>query len=595
MASLTEVVEELKGQNDTLEDVKSALKGMLDIDLQKQKDEAAQELIDKENAIEARRSKAQRGSSAPKTFAGGVASGLGVTDIFDSMKNALGGIGAGFGGMLGGMTLGSLLGKALGKLFVVGAGAYLGSKVFDDEVVNKFIPDAIENIKIGDFTLGDFSAEIAGALALLFGPKIIGKLLPLGFSAISTTLSDYFTKAKPEEFLDAEGKKKVNDSSKKGKTKLTKNLVGKIGILGLLGYVGTIVGEEVGKLTGSDELGSAVSAAAQGAALGAMFGPKGAIIGAAIGLAYVAGSMLYNWMAGKREEAATKLKEDLEKQNKEFTEALESGDLEAASQVLDNRRIQVDNLTNEGVRDAYTQFSSQRYDLADALADSGQIELANKKRHEAAMMGFMNTTDPDEKIRILKDFQKLTGLDKTTAIERLNPNYKSMYANPDTTLADMFRALPDKFVDATARPDNFDNTSMPAPPKSLVVRDLEAELMKQSVAPGNQGERDIEEFLRTGKFPEYTGPATPAVNMSDGEISSGVVKQTITAEDAQIVNNNNVVINNIDYSDRKQTSVVKGGDTPIHLPGLVSATDDRFTSKMEKLMGTAKFVGNSYP
>ena len=586
MASLTEVVEELKGQNDTLEDVKSALRGMLDIDLQKQKDDAAQELIDKENAIEARRSKARRVSSAPKTFAGGVASGLGVTDIFESMKNALGGIGAGFGGMLGGVTLGSLLGKALGKLFVVGAGAYLGSKFFSDEVVNKLIPDAIENIKIGDYTLGDFSAEIAGALTLLFGPKIIGMLLPLGFNAIRTTLKDYFAKAKPEEFLDAEGKKKVNDSSKKGKTKLTKNLVGKIGILGLLGYVGTIVGEEVGKLTGSDELGSAVSAAAQGAALGAMFGPKGAIIGAAIGLAYVAGSMLYNWMAGKREEATAALKEDLEKQSKEFSDALESGDLEAAAQSLETSMNRVDSGTLADKRLADTQHAIQNAELSDALANAGLFEQAQEERFRAAKLAYKGASTVDEKMAAVQQLQQSHGYDKQQAISLLDPKYFNNYG--DEAFANAFNALPNIFRDLSARPDNFDNTSMPAPQvESDPYSKLREKVSSPYIVPfGNSTETGGTTEL--GNLPEL--PMTPL-----GSVSSPVVQQTLDAEDAKIVNNNNVVINNIDNSDRKTTTVNRGGDSPLHLPGLVSATDDRFTSKMEKLMGGSRFVGNSYP
>ena len=309
MASLTEVVEELKGQNDTLEDVKSALKGMLDIDLQKQKDEAAQELIDKENAIEARRSKAKV-STQPKTFAGGVASGLGVTDIFESMKNALGGIGAGFGGMLGGVTLGSLLGKALGKLFVVGAGAYLGSKFFDDEVVNKFIPDAIENIKIGDFELGDFSAEIAGALALLFGPKLIGKMLSKGFGVVSGLVTTQLGLSAATDFLDKEGQKELTDKTKRQKAKFGTKLIKGIGLGALLAYVGTLVGEEVGKMTGSEGLGTTVALAAQSAGIAYLFGPYGIAAGL-LSFAFLAGGEIREYLRDRAEEAKAEFQKNV--------------------------------------------------------------------------------------------------------------------------------------------------------------------------------------------------------------------------------------------------------------------------------------------
>jgi len=592
MASLTEVVEELKGQNDTLEDVKSALRGMLDIDLQKQKDEASQELIDKEKAIEARRSKAKV-STEPKTFAGGVASGMGLTGLSDIVKNALGGIGAGFSGMLGGVTLGSLLGKALGKLFVVGAGAYLGSKFFSDEVVNKLIPDAIENIKIGDFVLGDFSAEIAGALLLLFGPKMIGKLLPFAFTAIGTQLTTYFAAKKAADFLDADGKTTVDDAAKKGKRKLTKNLVGKIGILGLLGYVGTIVGEEVGKLTGSDELGSAVSAAAQGAALGAMFGPKGAIIGAAIGLAYVAGSMLYDWMAGKREEAAATLKEDLDKQSKEFSDALESGDYEAASESLATNLSRVDFGTVQNEKLAKSQFGLQSAELADAMANAGNFEGAQAERFRAAKLSYQGANTVDEKMAAVQQLQQSHGYDKQQAIQLLDPDYFMNYG--DEAFSNAFSALPNIFKDLAARPDNFDNTSMPAP--QVVESDPYSKLREKVSSPymvpfGNSTETGGTTEL--GNLPEL--PMTPLGAGNSSSISTIQPNQTIDAEEALVAGNqNSTVIAPVNNSDNRRTIINKGGDSPIHLPGLVSATDNNFLSKRDRLMGLGAKVGNSFP
>lgn len=594
MASLTEVVKELKGQNDTLEDVKSALKGMLDIDLQKQKDEAAQELIDKENAIEARRSKARRVSSAPKTFAGGVASGLGVTDIFDSMKNALGGIGAGFGGMLGGMTLGSLLGKALGKLFVVGAGAYLGSKFFDDEIINKFIPDAIENIKIGDFELGDFSAEIAGALALLFGPKLIGKMLSKGFGVVSGLVTTQLGFSAATDFLDREGQKELTDKTKRQKAKFGTKLIKGIGLGALLAYVGTLVGEEVGKMTGSEGLGKTVTLAAQSAGIAYLFGfgPMGIAAGL-LSFAFLAGGEIRQYLRERAEEA----KAEFQKKVAAYAEAHkldERSDRQLIAEAQDLAKQEAQGAFYN--RESIDRQGFSRSEAAEAYLQ--ELEKRDQTAYEAALLGeeieylkaellrnsMSSAPQPESTFgnmsALLQEYKALTGNNYDLALSRPD--------NLDNTITPADLSMP-------VRPDNFDNTSMPAPATAMVSRDKEYELMKQSVAPGNQGEREIEEFLRTGKFPKYTGPATPAVDISNGEISSGVVKQTINAEDAQIVNNNNVVINNIDYSDRKQTSVVQGGDTPIHLPGLTSATDDRFTSKMEKLMGTAKFVGNSYP
>lgn len=592
MASLTEVVEELRGQNDTLEDVKSSLKSILDVDIAGQREAASQELQDKENAIEARRSKAANMSGAPKSMGAGVSKAFGI----DSLLGGLQGLGAGFlagaSTLGGGASLGGLLGLALGKTFIGAAGAYFGSQMFSDEMVNKLIPDVLEDINITkDIKVGDIAAELGGAFLLLFGPKLIKGIFKTGFGYISSLMIAKIAVSSGQDLLGEDGKKNIDDETKKGKKRFGRRLSGGIGIASLLAFVGAGIGEEVGKLTGSEELGDAISAAAVGAGLGSMFGPKGAIIGAAIGLAYAAGVMLYGWMQNTREEATVKLKEDLDRQNKEFKDALESGDLEAASQVLNNDRIRVDTVTNEGLRDAYTQNAAQRNELADALTATGQIEEANKRRYEAAMMGFVNTTDPAEKISILKDFQKLTGLDKTTAIERLNPNYKSMYQNPDTTMADMFRALPDKFVDSNARPDNFDNTSMPA--SRLIPSDPYSKLREKVTSPymvpfGPVGGLGGSGSTEQGLLPEL--PMRPL-----GSVSSPVANQTIDPEDAKVINNNSVVVNNFDNSDRKMTNVSKGGDSPILLPGLVNATDTQFFSKMDRMMGGGLRVGNSYP
>ena len=80
-----------------------------------------------------------------------------------------------------------------------------------------------------------------------------------------------------------------------------------------------------------------------------------------------------------------------------------------------------------------------------------------------------------------------------------------------------------------------------------------------------------------------------------GSVSSPVANQTIDPEDVKVINNNNVVVNNFDNSDRKMTNVSKGGDSPILLPGLVNATDTQFFSKMDRMMGGGIKAGNSYP
>ena len=299
--------------------------------------------------------------------------------------------------------------------------------------------------------------------------------------------------------------------------------------------------------------------------------------------------MLYDWMRKTRVEASAKLKEQLDEQNKEFSEALESGDLETATQKLHNSGIQIDTATNADAQIVASQFAEQSNQLANALTESGQIEEANKRRFEAAMIGYMGATQPEEKISILKDFQKLTGYDKTKAIEILNPNYRSMYQNPDTTMADMFRALPDKYVDSNARPDNFDNTSMPA--SQLIQSDPYSKLRENVTSPYMvpfAPSTDLGGSTELGVLPEL--PMRPL-----GSVSSPVANQTIDPEDVKVINNNNVVVNNFDNSDRKMTNVSKGGDSPILLPGLVNATDTQFFSKMDRMMGGGIKAGNSYP
>jgi len=92
MASLSEVVKELQGQNETLIDVSKTLTGMLKEDQEARKQRETDELKQAEEDIESRRrSRVSAASTGPaKSFGQGVSKGLGLDTLIGGLKAMVG-------------------------------------------------------------------------------------------------------------------------------------------------------------------------------------------------------------------------------------------------------------------------------------------------------------------------------------------------------------------------------------------------------------------------------------------------------------------------------------------------------------------------
>lgn len=600
MASLSEVVKELQGQNETLIDVSKTLTGMLKEDQEARKQRETDELKQAEEDIESRRRSRVSAASTgqAKTFGQGVSKGLGLDTLMGGLRAMVGPFVGAMGGALGGLTLGGLLGMAVGKLFWGSVGAFLGSQFLSDELVNKIIPDVIEDINITDnIKIGDISAEIAGALALLFGPKLISGIVRRAFSFISTAAFVGLAGSQAKDFIDEDGKKKLDDETKKGKKRFGGRLIRGLGIGSILAFVGTALGDEVGKLTGSQELGDAVSAAAQGAALGSFFGPKGMIIGAALGLAFSAGSYIYDWLVDQDNKTIAALKKGLDDAGKKVDEALSAGDFEAAKTALETQQttLSVTDVGTSAMQAANLKAIAQEYDkIAAAEREAGNVEAAAATERIAAINKYkaaVKNGNADNMAAAVADFMKATNLDKNTALNQLM-NFAGQDAFSNPLQGQEFSEAYNKIGDTAP---NYDYSIGPSITDLKASRDPylfagatqmmqdEAQLMSMPL-PAGTGEQDIQSFLQTGQFPKF-----------EGIVPKAVVQQTISPEDTKGAASNNVMINNVDNSNNSKTVVNKGGDSPMYLGGSgMNAIDLRYERKHLGMLGFGSVVGNVF-
>ena len=570
---------------------------MLKEDQEARKQRETDELKQAEEDIESRRRARVSPASGDraKSFGQGVSKGLGLDTLMGGLRAMVGPFVGAMGGALGGLTLGGLLGMAVGKLFWGSVGAFLGSQFLSDELVNKIIPDVIEDINITDnIKIGDISAEIAGALALLFGPKLISGIVRRAFSFISTAAFVGLAGSQAKDFIDEDGKKKLDDETKKGKKRFGGRLIRGLGIGSILAFVGTALGDEVGKLTGSQELGDAVSAAAQGAALGSFFGPKGMIIGAALGLAFSAGSYIYDWLKDQDAKTLTALDKSLKKAGEEVDKKLQVGDFEGAAQAIqtEQQTIEAVSLGDGGVRADQAQYIASQYDkLANAASASGDEDRARVNARIAAIERYRgNEGKAANMTAAIADYMKATNLSKIEAYKELakitggtfgadfsNPEFNELFSNLEQSVPAYVPKFGPLQRDQLMQNDPYLFTGA-----TQMMKD-ETKLMSMPL-PAGTGEQDIQTFLQTGKFPKFEG-ITP----------QAVVQQTISPEDTKGASSNNVMINNVDNSNNSKTVVNKGGDSPMYLGGSgMNAIDLRYERKHLGMLGFGSVVGNVF-
>lgn len=577
MASLSEVVKELQGQNETLIDVSKTLTGMLKEDQEARKQRESDELKQAEEDIESRRRARVSPASGDraKSFGKGVSKGLGLDTLMGGLRAMVGPFVGAMGGALGGLTLGGLLGMAVGKLFWGSVGAFLGSQLLNDEIVNKFIPDIIENINIGDnLKIGDVSSEIVGAFALLFGPKLIGAVLSKGFGLLRTAMYATLLKGETRDFIDADGQKKLDDETKKGKKRFGRRLIRGIGIGGLLAFVGTALGDEVKKLTGSEDLGSAISTAAQVAGIGALFfGPAGVITLALASLAVSGLSALGSWLRNKDKAVRDAAFKGMEKYNNMSEEELknlsedEVKDLRTKAAIVNqeaNRAMQLAIGPEEQKRAAEALAAAQatvaslvksKPDLklqgdsisslfAQLKQDPGNEEALDRIVSDLLMTG--QTKDSDI-FRYVGEFAREKGkgpMDPREQQELVNL-LKTSLGYSDTTRTSRRSGAAQRERLRLRKNDSYLFTG----PTEMMRDEVTAMGPSAGTALGTgRGQSDIEYFLRTGQFPTIEGiPAptlnTPPINVEAPKVNNQVDNQNIISppQVTNQVNNQNII------------------------------------------------------
>lgn len=612
MASLSEVVKELQGQNETLIDVSKTLTGMLKEDQEARKQRETDELKQAEEDIESRRRARVSPASGDraKSFGQGVSKGLGLDTLMGGLRAMVGPFVGAMGGALGGLTLGGLLGMAVGKLFWGSVGAFLGSQFLSDELVNKIIPDVIEDINITDnIKIGDISAEIAGALALLFGPKLISGIVRRAFSFISTAAFVGLAGSQAKDFIDEDGKKKLDDETKKGKKRFGNRLIRGIGIGGLLAFVGTALGDEVKKLTGSEDLGSAISTAAQVAGIGALFfGPAGVITLALASLAVSGLSALGSWLRNKDKAVRDAAFKGMEKYNNMSEEELknlsedEVKDLRTKAAIVNqeaNRALQLA-IGPEEQKRAAEELAAAQATMASLAKANPNLKLQGDSISSLFAQLKQNPGDEQALDRIVSDLL-MTGQTRDSDIFRYVGEFarekgkgpmdpieqqelvnllKTSLGYSDTTRTSRRSGAAQRELIRLRQNDSYLFTG---PTNAMIA---EAGLMAQAIPGGDyqSAEQDIQNFLQTGQFKKFEG-ITP----------QAVVQQTISPEDTKGASSNNVMINNVDNSNNSKTVVNKGGDSPMYLGGSgMNAIDLRYERKHLGMLGFGSVVGNVF-
>ena len=308
---------------------------------------------DLEEKREKREKKAteQKAKNKPKNFREGFFAGTGLDGILGGVKDLAGAAFAPFAGMLGGMSVGTLFGKILGKSFMGVVGFYLGQKYLDrfvDPIVDKITgDDATANTMFGEIDISKIVSGIGGALALIFGPRLL-----------SSVIGSYFT----------------DIGGKEGGAKFRLMFLRRLGLAGLILTAASFSGEWLQGLGMGEGLSGAVSMAMSAAGIGLMLlGGKGLIIGAIVGFAVGAIRGLYNYLNDRGREAEEVVLKRTKENTDKIYEEIKAGNDEEAERLA--RQINADI-----ARFKYNMRGGTTYsDLLDPRGDqigSGQF-LAN--------------------------------------------------------------------------------------------------------------------------------------------------------------------------------------------------------------------------
>ena len=333
---------------------------------------------DLEEKREKREKKAteQKAKNKPKTFREGFFAGTGLDGILGGVKDLASAAFAPFAGALGGMSIGALMGKALGVTFMGVIGAVFGAAFLDkwvDPLVDKITgDDATANTMFGEIDISKIVSGIGGALALIFGPRLL-----------SSVIGSYFT----------------DIGGKEGGAKFRLMFLRRLGLAGLILTAASFSGEWLQGLGMGEGLSGAVSMAMSAAGIGLMLlGGKGLIIGAIAGFAIGSVKGIYNYLNEKGKEAEEIVMQKTKENVDAIADALKEGDTEEANRKAKEITKTIQMLDyNQRSGKAYTDFLSERglqfrdqataamLAAGQASKDTSLINAANKYR--ADLMG----------------------------------------------------------------------------------------------------------------------------------------------------------------------------------------------------------------
>ena len=630
MASLSEVVKELQGQNETLIDVSQTLAGMLREDKEARQEEerrrSSEELQKSEADIESRRRARVSPVSGPaNSFGSGLSKGLGLDALTGGIKALLGPFLGTLGGSFAGLSIGGLIGSSIGYLFRLGVGALLG-KEFITPIFEKYLPTWLSGFELfgegeGALTAADVGGYVTGAVALLFGPKLVGSLISKGFASLSRLVNATMVGLKDEDYLDKNQKEGLGKRVKGRAKMLGAGLVRNLALAGIIGLVGSQIGTGISNLTGSEELGIAVSQSAEWATIGALFfGPAGAITLALASLAVSGLSFLGDWLRNKDKMVRDNAFKAMEPYNKMTEDQLKNlsedqrKDLKQKAAVVAQEANRASQL---GISQADKNSAAE--ELANAQATLSKLAMASPGEKlqgaQIASLFAQLKEDPfntDVLDRLTSDLI-MTGQTSKTDITRYVGEFakergKQVDINQQKELTSAlelalgYSSTRRSTRDSGAKQRDLmrlrqnDSYLFTGPTEDMVA---EAGLLSKPIPGGNyqSAERDIQTFLQTGQFPKYEG-ITPKAPTSPSLLSQAtpqpVVQQTLTSEDAKATTSKNVIINNVDNSNNAKTVVNKGGDAPLYLGGGMSAVDLRYERQYRGMLGFGHAIGNVF-
>jgi len=343
---------------------------------------------DLEEKREKREKKAteQKAKNKPKNFKEGFFAGTGLDGILGGIKDLASAAFAPFAGALGGMSIGALMGKALGVTFMGVIGAVFGAAFLDkwvDPLVDKITgDDATANTMFGEIDISKIVSGIGGALALIFGPRLL-----------SAVIGSYFT----------------DIGGKEGGAKYRLMFLRRLGLAGLILTAASFSGEWLQGLGMGEGLSGAVSMALTAAGVGVMLlGGKGLIIGAIAGFAIGAVKGIYNYLNEKGKEAEEIVMKKTKENVDEIADALKEGDTELANKKAKEVTKTIHMLDyNQRSGKAYTDFLSARGlqfrdEATAAMLAAGQaskdrslINAANKYRSDLMGDNAANVSNDD--------------------------------------------------------------------------------------------------------------------------------------------------------------------------------------------------------